>query len=199
MSANKHRVCAVATCKNPNHVLYHRFPTDLDQQKLWVNACRRKDYINPKTATICERHFTPESYQRDLKNELLGLPLKKRLKKDAVPTLALKTSLEMGQYEDSYDYNDLEQSFSAPDSPIDPLAFPQTTSTMTQCDIVSIEKMDNLKRQLLQVNRLLESERRKVSQLTETVQKLQSQRSKGSIATRVLRKRSHPRNNVPDS
>ena len=35
---------------------------------------------------ICSLHFTDTSYERDLRNELLGLPIRKRLLPDAVPT-----------------------------------------------------------------------------------------------------------------
>ena len=38
---------------------------------------------------ICDKHFTPESYKRDLKAELLNLPRKKILLPDTVPSLHL--------------------------------------------------------------------------------------------------------------
>ncbi len=86
---NSHKVCAVASCKNPDFVIYHQFPKDKKLQKIWLNACRRQDKVNVRSASICERHFHEEKYERDLKHELLNLPLRKKLKKDAVPTLNL--------------------------------------------------------------------------------------------------------------
>jgi hypothetical protein len=34
---------------------------------------------------VCSDHFTASDFERDLKNEMLGLPVKKLLKHDAVP------------------------------------------------------------------------------------------------------------------
>ncbi|XP_069047993.1 zinc finger protein 628-like isoform X2 [Lepisosteus oculatus] len=39
-----------------------------------------------RNAVVCEDHFTPDCYERDLKAELLGCKPKTRLKPDAVPT-----------------------------------------------------------------------------------------------------------------
>jgi hypothetical protein len=38
----------------------------------------------------CAVHFRPEDFERDLMNELLGLPVRSRLKRDAVPSLELR-------------------------------------------------------------------------------------------------------------
>ncbi len=83
------RVCAIATCKNPRDAHYFSFPKDASKQKLWLARCKRSDKVNTKNAKVCEIHFASEDYERDLKSELLGLPPKKRLKKDAAPTLQL--------------------------------------------------------------------------------------------------------------
>jgi hypothetical protein len=54
-------------------------------------------------ARICSKHFNIDDYERDLQNELLNLPTKKRLKKTAVPSVNLQlqhgttTSLTRGQ------------------------------------------------------------------------------------------------------
>ena len=84
-------VCAVAVCpslKNSS-IVYHRFPKNQDLIKKWIVACKREDKINPKTASICSEHFLPSDYHRDLQNELLGLPIRKILKKEAIPTVNL--------------------------------------------------------------------------------------------------------------
>jgi hypothetical protein len=84
-------VCAVAICPSPKNssTVYHRFPKNQELIKKWIVACKRQDKINPKTASICSEHFLPSDYDRDLQNELLGLPIKKLLKKDAIPTVNL--------------------------------------------------------------------------------------------------------------
>lgn len=81
--------CAVAGCNNRHRntkdcevgVLYHRFPNDGDILKQWIAKCYRKDEINSKNARICSEHFLPHDYEDDMKNRLLGLPLKKNTKK----------------------------------------------------------------------------------------------------------------------
>ena len=35
---------------------------------------------------VCSLHFSDSCYERDLRNELLGIPVRKRLLPDAVPT-----------------------------------------------------------------------------------------------------------------
>ena len=82
--------CAVAQCSNYGRkisdVMYHRFPKDPKFQREWVSRCKRMDKVNVNTARVCSIHFLPEDYERGLKNELLGLPLIKKLKRDAIPS-----------------------------------------------------------------------------------------------------------------
>jgi hypothetical protein len=82
-------ICAVAICNNPKNdsTIYHHFPKNNELSKKWVVACKRDDQFNPSTSTVCSNHFLPTDYERDLKNELLGLPVKKRLQREAVPTV----------------------------------------------------------------------------------------------------------------
>ncbi|KAG5876481.1 hypothetical protein JTB14_011091 [Gonioctena quinquepunctata] len=63
--------------------------------KEWKLRCRRADKFNVETSSICADHFTSNDYERDLKSELLGLPLKKILKKNAVPTVNLGGTLKV--------------------------------------------------------------------------------------------------------
>ena len=81
--------CAVAMCPSPKDCSYHNFPRDINRQKLWIKLCKRKDPINPKTARICSLHFKPEDFERDLRNELLNLPLRKILRLGSIPSLFL--------------------------------------------------------------------------------------------------------------
>jgi len=90
----KHKaVCAVAVCSLPKYpgVIYHRFPQSAELRQKWIMACKRDDrLVNPNTASVCSIHFLPTDYKRDLKNELLGLQLQKRLMPDAVPTQKIR-------------------------------------------------------------------------------------------------------------
>ncbi|XP_035212976.1 uncharacterized protein LOC118186912 isoform X2 [Stegodyphus dumicola] len=87
--------CAVATCNNyyaktkGKGVCYHRFPKNKKIVDHWIAACKREDEFKIENATICSIHFKDEDYQRDLRNELLGIPLRKFLKEDAIPTINL--------------------------------------------------------------------------------------------------------------
>lgn len=55
----------------------------------WVNNLKIDTCTN-KQLRICELHFESECFFRDLESELLGRPLRKKLKDTAVPTLYLK-------------------------------------------------------------------------------------------------------------
>jgi hypothetical protein len=81
--------CAVAICPSPKGVSYHRLPKDPKLRKVWLQSCHRKDEFNHDQARICENHFLPSDFERDLKNELLKLPTRKLLKKGSLPTLNL--------------------------------------------------------------------------------------------------------------
>ncbi|XP_044269518.1 uncharacterized protein LOC123014450 isoform X2 [Tribolium madens] len=88
--------CAVMGCNSSHRktkggsIRYHRFPGDAVTRARWVQACGK--YVqNCSTARICSRHFTDESYERDVQHELLGLPTRCRLKKGATPDRNLPT------------------------------------------------------------------------------------------------------------
>nr|XP_040570148.1 uncharacterized protein LOC121119503 [Lepeophtheirus salmonis] len=84
--------CAVASCPSPADTSYHNFPKDSALLRNWVKACKRKDKFNPKKSRICSNHFSQDCYERDLRNELLGLPLRRLLKKGSVPSVNLYNS-----------------------------------------------------------------------------------------------------------
>nr|XP_040565526.1 uncharacterized protein LOC121115370 [Lepeophtheirus salmonis] len=87
MSRGTKRICAVRTCKNPPDVHYFCFPKHgLKLQRLWVSMCKRSDKVNIKNARVCERHFSPEDFERNLQAELLKLKCRKKLKKGAFPS-----------------------------------------------------------------------------------------------------------------
>lgn len=59
----------------------------------WINSCKRSDYFSSDVARVCSQHFDECDYVRDLRNELLGLPLRQKLKPDAVPHISMPNSL----------------------------------------------------------------------------------------------------------
>lgn len=91
-------ICSVAVCnnsyykaKNENSELsFFRFPKDSTIKKEWIIKCYRKDKWNVDNGRICSIHFKQEDFEKDFQNELMNLPPRKILKKDAVPSLFLK-------------------------------------------------------------------------------------------------------------
>ncbi|KAJ4447489.1 hypothetical protein ANN_09496 [Periplaneta americana] len=56
--------------------------------RVWISRCKRSDKFNPDNARVCSVHFRTEDYERDLKNELFGLPPRKMCA-NAVPCLSI--------------------------------------------------------------------------------------------------------------
>ncbi|XP_050336474.1 52 kDa repressor of the inhibitor of the protein kinase [Bactrocera neohumeralis] len=86
--------CAVYGCNNNNGKnsatkwRFFHFPKDKAAVKQWINFCRRTDKINVKNACICEVHFAPEAFERNLQFEM-GLSSRNptKLLPNAFPTL----------------------------------------------------------------------------------------------------------------
>ena len=87
----KRKICAVPTCTDPQDKHYFVFPyKDRAMNHMWVQKVKRADKeFNPASARICENHFSSKMIQRDLKAELLGLQVKKKLVKGAFPDVNL--------------------------------------------------------------------------------------------------------------
>jgi hypothetical protein len=96
----------VSTCKSgtkgapiSNDIHFYTFPTKHKiLSKRWFSLCKRKDRksVFPNAGDrICSLHFTSDCYKRDLVNELLKLPLRKLLKKDAIPSVNLPNHKEL--------------------------------------------------------------------------------------------------------
>lgn len=87
--------CAIGGCTNHGRhqkelgILFHRFPKNAEIRLRWINACKRSDQFNSDIARVCSAHFDESDYIRDLQNELLSLPLRRKLKLDAIPHLNL--------------------------------------------------------------------------------------------------------------
>eukprot|EP00095_Tigriopus_kingsejongensis_P006668 maker-scaffold660_size117387-snap-gene-0.24 protein:Tk06668 transcript:maker-scaffold660_size117387-snap-gene-0.24-mRNA-1 annotation:"truncated transposase" len=84
------KMCAVAACPNPERgVVYHGFPKEPERRRRWLALTGRTRPVNPLTAKICARHFSPDDYVRDVVSELYP-SLRPRLKADARPSLHLR-------------------------------------------------------------------------------------------------------------
>lgn len=90
--------CFVSTCGNyygktrkaSSGIIYHMFPQSRTLALKWAEVCGGKKGCLPPTYTrVCSQHFSTGCYQRDLQHELLGLPLRRRLKSDAIPDMGL--------------------------------------------------------------------------------------------------------------
>lgn len=81
-------------CKNfESGTSFFRFPKDKVLRNIWKTKCYRNDEFNTENSRICSKHFdSNKDYSRNLKYQLLGIPLPPRIRKlnpDAVPTLNL--------------------------------------------------------------------------------------------------------------
>ncbi|KAE8741600.1 hypothetical protein FOCC_FOCC012893 [Frankliniella occidentalis] len=86
--------CAIISCcinseSKPPGVILHCSPKADNWKRLWMLQCGREEGWNPKVFYICSEHFAESSYERDFRSELLNLPKKRKLLKDAIPTLNL--------------------------------------------------------------------------------------------------------------
>lgn len=73
-------------------------PTSAELRARWIELCT-PDESELKTsihARVCSEHFSTSCYQRDLQHELLKLPLRKRLKPDALPNRNLVVTTKSG-------------------------------------------------------------------------------------------------------
>ncbi|XP_012277733.1 uncharacterized protein LOC105698245 isoform X5 [Orussus abietinus] len=98
--------CAVATCRNSHRrtrgrrIRYHRFPQIPEVRSRWVRACGRVPLsngevpFNIQTARICSLHFTNDSYEKDMEHLVLGLPVRSRLRRGAVPTVGVPVDVQ---------------------------------------------------------------------------------------------------------
>ena len=88
--------CTVYLCENymckeaaSKGITFFTFPKDPELLKTWADKCKRADKCSHVNVRICSLHFLPCDFERDLKHELLNLPLRLRLKKTAIPSQKL--------------------------------------------------------------------------------------------------------------
>lgn len=68
----RHSMCAVVGCPGSynGETSFHRFPKDLSRQVSWLKNCQKYDHVNTSTSSVCFRHYGPESFEQDLREEL---------------------------------------------------------------------------------------------------------------------------------
>ena len=72
--------CAIPNCESKEAEF--GFPKDPTIRKIWKDLCEKYEVSNAALSRyrVCENHFSSNDIIRDLKGELLGLPIKRKLK-----------------------------------------------------------------------------------------------------------------------
>ncbi|KAL1446502.1 hypothetical protein MTO96_028812 [Rhipicephalus appendiculatus] len=84
--------CSAVACQSvrskESTVSFFKFRREPAKRKAWELNVRRKDWCATDASVLCSAHFTPDSYDDDLRlHSEFGIPVKKpRLRPDAVPT-----------------------------------------------------------------------------------------------------------------
>ncbi|XP_010904105.2 THAP domain-containing protein 4 [Esox lucius] len=80
-------------------VTFHRLPAgDIPRSIQWLVAIRNAAYnVNTPVekypnVRVCSQHFKPEDFETDMKSQLMGLPGRRTLKSDAIPSIFPFTS-----------------------------------------------------------------------------------------------------------
>ena len=86
-------VCIVRDCNSVHKKgckqQFFNLPQNVELQAKWIQICGATNNRKPGRR-VCSRHFEAGAYERNLKYELLGLPVppsQTRLKHEALPTL----------------------------------------------------------------------------------------------------------------
>lgn len=88
------RRCVAAGCNTTSGLGYslHGFPRDQSLRAKWIRAVKRQrsNWDGPSAhSMLCSKHFEPQCFVTEgvRYRDAIGLPTKKRLKPDAIPTL----------------------------------------------------------------------------------------------------------------
>lgn len=88
------RRCVAAGCNTVSGDGYslHAFPRNQDLRAKWIRAVKRQrsNWDGPSThSMLCSKHFEPDCFATEgvRYRDAIGLPTKKRLKPDAIPTI----------------------------------------------------------------------------------------------------------------
>ena len=82
-------LCSIPGCKSTAGVKVARTDQQFEKWKIKLNNTRVKTRTNLR---ICEKHFSVDDYERDMRSELLGEPSRKKLRIEAVPTIGVSSS-----------------------------------------------------------------------------------------------------------
>ena len=84
--------CFVKDCPHKNEIgiSYHQLPKNASQtlRLKWseiVPEILKETTSNP--VRVCSKHFQASDFERDLRNEMLGLPMRRVLRQGAFPTV----------------------------------------------------------------------------------------------------------------
>ena len=85
--------CCVPGCTNYSaktsktaDISYHKFPSDKQRRKTWLERIRRSNMPPMQYSYVCSEHFLPSCFEVNLRSQITGQKCKRRLKEDAVPS-----------------------------------------------------------------------------------------------------------------
>lgn len=85
--------CCVPGCTNYSaktaktaDISYHKFPSDKQRRKAWLERIRRSNMPPVQNCYVCSAHFSPSCFELDLRSQITGQKRKRQLKEDAVPS-----------------------------------------------------------------------------------------------------------------
>ena len=90
--------CAIPSCKCSTNLKnchgdspsFHKIPKDHALRRKWLDAINRSDGFSVNSAVVCGHHFKTECFYHPLSDQLMpGVSYKRKLSKDAVPTIFL--------------------------------------------------------------------------------------------------------------
>uniref|UniRef100_A0A8K9XHC2 THAP-type domain-containing protein n=1 Tax=Oncorhynchus mykiss TaxID=8022 RepID=A0A8K9XHC2_ONCMY len=96
--------CSVPGCANYKQaqaagVTFHRLPVrDITRSRQWLAAIKNAAYdVNTAldkypNVRVCSQHFQPEDFETDLRSQLMGLPGRRTLKSEVIPSIFPFTS-----------------------------------------------------------------------------------------------------------
>ena len=73
--------------KKTTGVSYHRLPQDKRRKAVWLARIPRTNPCPAQYSFVCSDHFSPESFETDLAEQLCGHSNRRRLTLNAVPTI----------------------------------------------------------------------------------------------------------------